>query len=107
MQRPWSGYCEAFVEIAYGTRHHFASATANYRAQAAAGRIHTDANPPVGALVFYSGGQYGHVALSVGGGQVITTWGHAGDRYDLRLTGVHSLSNPYLGWSYPPDNWPK
>lgn len=43
------------------------------------GRIHTDANPPVGALVFYGGGNgYSHVAVSIGGGQAIGTLGDIG-----------------------------
>jgi hypothetical protein len=103
---PWSGYCEAFVEIAYGTRHIYASAKTDYLAQMAAKRIHTDNNPPAGALVFYGGGVDGHVALSIGGGQVISTWGYIGNRYPLHELAVRGFTNPYLGWSYPPDKWP-
>lgn len=106
LRAPWSGYCEAFVEIAYGTRHHYASANANFKAQKAAGRLHTDANPPVGALVFYAGAPYGHVAISVGRGQVVTTWGQDGQRYAVRQVGLRAFANPYLGWAYPPGNWP-
>lgn len=106
LRGPWSGYCEAFVEIAYNTRYHYASASLDYAAQRLSGRIHTDANPPAGALVYYGGLPHGHVALSVGGGQVISTWGLAGQRYPLRQTAVRAFTNPYLGWAEAPDNWP-
>ena len=102
----WSGWCEAFVEIAYGTRHHYASALSDYRAQKAAGRVHTDANPPAGALVFYGGGRDGHVALSIGDGMVVTTWGYIGQRHPIREMKVHGFSNPYYGWAYAPTSWP-
>jgi hypothetical protein len=106
IQAPWSGYCEAFVEIAYGTRYHYASALTDYRAQKAAGRIHIDDTAPAGALVFYGGGPDGHVALSVGGGKVISTWGFAGQRLDIRKLNLHGFDNSYYGWSWPPANWP-
>jgi hypothetical protein len=103
---PWSGYCEAFVEIAYGTRYQFASARLDYLAQKGAGRIHADSNPPAGALVYYGGGNDGHVALSVADGEIITTWGFAGQRFPVRETGLLSVSNPYYGWALPPVDWP-
>jgi hypothetical protein len=106
LHSPWSGYCEAFVEIAYGTRHHYVSALTDYRTQKGAGRIHTDDEPPAGALVYYGGGSVGHVALSVGGGQVVTTWGYAGQHYAVRQVGVRAFSNPYYGWSDAPASWP-
>ncbi len=102
----WSGMCEAFVEIAYGKIGVFGSAFANFNAQKNAGRIHTDDPPPLGALVFYDGGHgFGHVAISIGNDQIITTWGFVGDHYPIRQTGIHSLSNHYLGWAYAPDSW--
>lgn len=100
LRGPWSGYCEAFVEIAYGTRHHYASASANYQAHLRAGLIHTDNNPPIGALVYYGGGQYGHVALSVGGGRIITTLGQVNQRLPISEISLSSLKNPYLGWAH-------
>lgn len=106
LHHAWSGWCEAFVEIAYGTRHHYTSGLADFRAQKAAGRIHTDANPPAGALVFYGGGRDGHVALSMGNGMVVTTWGYVGQHYAIREMKVLGFSNPYYGWAYPPTGWP-
>jgi hypothetical protein len=98
----WSGHCEAFVEIAYGrsiTR--YGSAAIDYNAMAAMGRIHRDDQAPVGALVFYAGGSDGHVALSIGGGQVVSTIGYVGNRYPVQQVGIHWFSNPYLGWAMP------
>lgn len=98
----WSGYCEQFAEQAEGFQFTFSSALADYQNEANAGRIHTDASPPVGALVFYSGGSDGHVAVSIGNGQVIGTFGFAGNAYPIMqypVTGY--LPNPYLGWARP------
>jgi hypothetical protein len=99
----WSGWCEQFAEQAEGFTFRFASAIDHYRWQQGQGRIHTDANPPVGALVFYGGGGgYGHVAISIGGGQAVGTYGTSGQRLPVRqypVTGY--LSNPYYGWAKP------
>ena len=51
----WSGWCEQFAEQAEGFKFTFGSALDDYRAEYAANRIHSDSNPPVGALVFYDG----------------------------------------------------
>ncbi len=99
----WSGWCEQFVEQAEGFTFRFASATDHYNWQRNNGRIATDANPPVGALVFYGGaGGFGHVAVSIGGGQVIGTLGYVGQRLPVsQYPVVGYLSNPYLGWARP------
>lgn len=100
----WSGWCEVFVEVAYNTRGQFGSAMSQYYWQRDRGRIHTDANPPPGAMVFYNTGGAGHVALSIGGGQIATTYGFVGNHYPVRRAST-SLFGGYLGWSYAPDNW--
>lgn len=99
----WSGYCEQFAEQAEGFQFRYPTALADYQAEANAGRIHTDTNPPVGALVFYSGaGGAGHVAVSLGNGQEIGTIGNVGDRSPVRQYPVIGfLTNPYLGWAVP------
>lgn len=101
----WSGWCEAFAEIAFGTRYRYGSAIANYNAQRAAGRIRTDTNPPQGALVFYSWGSYGHVGVALGGGQVISTQGYS-TPLPVRQHSVTGIGLPYLGWAYAPADWP-
>lgn len=101
----WSGWCELFVERAYGTRGQYARAIYDYNAQRAAGRIHTDTNPPAGALVFYTWDSYGHVGISIGGGQVISTQG-LNTPLPVRQHSVTGVGLPYLGWSYAPTGWP-
>jgi hypothetical protein len=73
---------------------------------------HTDTNPPEGALVFWGATPYGsitysnpdgHVALSIGGGEVISS-------SERTYTGIHEFTiasrnadgYPYLGWMMPP-----
>jgi hypothetical protein len=59
-----------------------------------------DHNPPRGALVFFrsAAGAPGHVAISLGNGQMIST-------YDGRTHGIHTLAinsydpSRYLGWA--------
>lgn len=65
----------------------------------AANRHPGDRNPPRGALVFFRSlaGAPGHVAISLGGGQMIST-------YDGRTPGIHIMAissydpSRYLGW---------
>lgn len=64
-----------------------------------------DANPPSGAFVFWAGRPgypEGHVALSLGGQRVISTW-------ERNVRGVHTFgladragAANYLGWMMPP-----
>lgn len=105
--RAWSGYCEGFAEVAYGTRGQFPSAYSHYLWQLNSGRIRKDANPPVGALVFYGGGGgYGHIGVSIGSGQVISTQGFDKQYLPVWQHTVTGISNPYYGWAYAPNNWP-
>jgi hypothetical protein len=101
----WSGWCEQFAEQAEGFTFRFASATLDYQWQAARHRIHTDTNPPVGALVYYAGGNgAGHVAVSIGNGQAVGTYGYSQPQQRLPVRQypvVGFLSNPYLGWANP------
>ncbi|MGQ0480022.1 MAG: NlpC/P60 family protein [Pseudonocardia sp.] len=65
----------------------------------ARGRHPGDRNPPRGALVFFrsAGGAPGHVAISLGRGQMIST-------FDGRTRGIHTMPisaydpSRYLGW---------
>lgn len=103
----WSGRCEIFVELAYGTRARAASAMAHYQYQLRRGRIHTDTQPPAGAFVFYGGSSDGHVGLAVGNGQVVSTQGYSGERKPIWQHRVTGLSNPYLGWARYDGTWPR
>ncbi|HAM22646.1 MAG TPA: hypothetical protein DCQ04_10300, partial [Actinobacteria bacterium] len=99
----YDGLCETFVEHAYGTSGRYATAHANYLAQAAAGRVHTEGTPPPGALVFFApanvNGGAGHVEVSEGNGSYITSAARV-QRVNLNWAGA-----PYLGWSYAPESW--
>jgi hypothetical protein len=54
---------------------------------------HPGASPPAGAPIFYEGGQYGHAALSLGGGKIRTT----------DAPGSGTVSTQDLDW--PTDHW--
>lgn len=97
----YDGYCERMAENAYGTSGKYPSARADYLAQKAAGALHTDANPPAGALVFETGSDpsLGHIGISAGGGKY---WTSDGTVHLVTL----SYGGPYLGWSYAPPSWP-
>jgi hypothetical protein len=60
-----------------------------------------DRNPPAGAPVFYKGGQYGHIALSMGGGKIRST--DCTSTYDVSTVDLSWCENhwgyPYLGWT--------
>lgn len=99
----WSGYCEVFTEQAEHSPH-YGSAYLDYQAEANAGRVHADTNPPPGALVFYGPGAdgNGHVAVSIGGGQEIGTYGDAYHVYPIRQYAITAIATPpYLGWAFP------
>jgi hypothetical protein len=102
LNRPWSGYCEAFAAQAQGFTSEFDSATQDYQWQHSHGRIHPDSNPPPGALVYYSGGPYGHVGISIGNGMEVSTLGDAGQRIPVQLFPIRGfLTAEYLGWANP------
>jgi hypothetical protein len=106
LRAPWSGWCEVFAEVAYGTRGRMTSAIAHYQLRLRKGQIRTDANPPRGAFVFYGGGNgAGHVGISIGGGQVISTQGFPGQRLPVWQHSVRGISNPYLGWAAFDGSW--
>ena len=99
----WSGYCEMFAEQAESSPF-YGSAYLDYQAEANARRIHTDTNPPPGALVFYGPGAdgNGHVAVSIGNGQEIGTYGDASHLYPIKQYAVTGITSPpYLGWAEP------
>jgi|GEM_PF-1868037 len=104
--RAWSGYCEGFVEVAFGTKFVFGSALVHYYWQLNSGRVVKNTNPPPGAVVFYGGGAgNGHVGISLGNGQVISTQGYDGQYLPVWQHSVTGIGNPYLGWAYAPPNW--
>ena len=101
----WNGWCDNFVGHAYGlAASGFATAIDHYNYMNSQGLINTTGTPPSGALVFFAAaainGYAGHVMLSEGNGNYITT-GSIIQRVSLTWPGA-----PYLGWSYANSNWP-
>jgi hypothetical protein len=100
----WSGKCLSFAHAVYANaggdvaRH--TDASDEYRRWLRLGQIHTDLPPPPGAEVFWPGGRWGHVAISVGGGFVVTTEGGPGDRRMIDTRRVRYFDD-YAGWALP------
>jgi hypothetical protein len=110
--------CGRFVANAYGAQALGVDSALIFRNQLAnAGQIHMDQNIPKGALVFSRSSVdqgNGHVVLARGDGTYISG-GAEGYTKAAGGTGatVQSMNhwNParkaeYLGWAYPPGNWP-
>jgi cell wall-associated NlpC family hydrolase len=96
----WSGYCEGFAQFVYGEAFQAVSAIAEYQAMQSGGYIRSGI-PLRGALVFYGGGEgYGHVAISLGGGNVISTMGYSGDKLPISENPYQYFPD-YLGWAMP------
>lgn len=104
----YDGYCLAAVYQAYLAAGRNITAGLPYAQShdsaysywtVAANRHPGDHNPPRGALVFFrsAAGAPGHVAISLGGGQMIST-------YDGRTHAIHTMAissydpSRYLGW---------
>jgi uncharacterized protein YraI len=101
----WDGWCDNFVAHAYGlAASGYATAIAHYNHMASQGLISTTGTPPSGALVFYAAaainGYAGHVMLSEGNGNYITT------APTIRRVSLTWPGATYLGWSWANSNWP-
>lgn len=102
----WNGWCERFVEVAYGTSGRYTSAAANLAQKRLTGQLHAgDTNVPIGALAFFApswqNGGYGHVMISIGGGTFISTGS------TVYVTGLNqAMFGPYAGWAYADASWP-
>jgi len=91
----WSGWCEAFVGIAYGRRFRYPSADAHFNDYNNRGMIH-GGPPPRGAIVFWTG----HVAIGAGNGNVISTLGYNKARKPVSRVAYTSFPG-YRGWAMP------
>lgn len=100
----WSGDCLRFVAHAYritggpAVSTSGGTAAGSYRAYANAGRIR-QGTPPAGAIVFWHG--INHVALSIGGGQVIGTVGAEHARQPVSIYSTTYNGVPMSGWAMP------
>jgi hypothetical protein len=108
-----TGYYQLCARLAANIWGHpragYTSAAAQWSSMEAAGQAHPDdRQPPVGALVFWStNGPYGHVAVYVGSGRIVSN--DIGDRapglggvYLVEIDSIESRWNAtYLGWAPP------
>ncbi len=106
--KTWIYWCELFAETAYGTSGQKGSALLNYQNLVSRGMIHAgDTKVPVGALAFYDtwvgNMHYGHVVISVGNGQFVTT-PNGWDGKAIYETTLGRFGH-YLGWSDAPPEW--
>lgn len=100
----WDGWCDNFVGHAYGrAASGYASAIVHYNSLYNRGLIHTTGTPPAGALVFFNSapinGYFGHVMLSEGNGNYITS------APTVRRVNINWPGAPYIGWSYADPEW--
>ncbi len=107
------GYYQLCARLAaniWGRPHSgYYSAAEQWRQMVASGKAHQDdRHPPVGALLFWdTGGPYGHVAVYIGKGQIVSN--DIGDSvpgeggvYQVPFELVESRwGSTYLGWSPP------
>lgn len=106
--------CEAFVAFAYDVsqaRYGFDGASESmYQTLLRQGQIHTDTNPPRGALVFSKGSDGPHMDIARGDGTYISggvqglSRGY-GDKHDIQILPTANVGRgwTYRGWSlgYP------
>lgn len=103
--------CEAFVAFAYGApqgKYGWDGASETmYQTLLARGEIHTDVNPPRGALVFSNGSDGPHVDIARGDGTYVSggVQGLApgyGDKHDIQILPTANVGRNwvYRGWSY-------
>lgn len=102
-QKGYKGKCEQFVREAFGFPGRYESANAAW--QAAGDKHPGDTNPPAGVPVFWDliGGDnanYDHVALSIGGGKVVSTSvGPGGAVGVIAIKDYTDAGAKYRGWA--------
>lgn len=100
----WSGDCYRFAFLAWyanGIKPILAgTARAAGDAYQRAGRMHGGV-PPVGAMVFYTWSNAGHVGISLGNGQVMSTHGVDGQGLAISARPYNQMGLPYRGWVDP------
>lgn len=97
----WDHLCLAFVTQAYGWSGGAPSAISKWNSTKSSLK-HKDSNPPRGALVYWKTGSYGHVALSLGNGKVLSNdFKRAGQIDEVSLDAISKKWGGYLGWTPP------
>lgn len=69
----WLGLCQKFVRMSLGAGPGFPSAIAAWNGAKGRHGISNSSAVPAGVPVYWGGGAFGHVALSTGGGGIIST----------------------------------
>lgn len=107
----WSGWCQAFAGGAYrmtgyGSLSGYGSAAGTYREYKRRGLVQTNmaaSSISIGALVYYStnlAGGFGHVAVYVGNGYVVSTQGVDDPTKPVARLKLSTWGNP-IGWVMP------
>lgn len=110
----WSGWCQVFAQAAhtYGYNNSpyygYGSAKTTFYAYKRHGKVSTNFDHnrmPIGALVYWTTGDYGHVAVYVGNGFVIGTRGSSQSNplpvSRNSLSYMNSLLGRTAGWVHP------
>jgi hypothetical protein len=93
---PPPGYCLKFTRECFDVPSYYASAIDAWNG--APDKHPGDRYPPLGVPVFFqSASVYDHVAVHVGGGQVVTTFND--EIRQMSLGSMESSFGPYLGWT--------
>jgi len=97
----WLGLCQKFVRMSLGAGPGFPSAIAAWNGAKYRHGISNPSAVPAGVPVYWGGGAYGHVALSTGGGGVISTdFPTMGKIGRGTISGIGSAwHKPLLGWT--------
>jgi cell wall-associated NlpC family hydrolase len=97
----WSGDCAKFAQLAWWKSTHSGSGATMYSSYKNAGVMNPmSSTPPRGALVFWDGataGGYGHVAVSIGNGFMVTTQGLDNSNKPIVIQNITSISGAD-GW---------
>jgi hypothetical protein len=91
----YEGRCEAAVENAFGRSYVYTTAKANWDAR---DHNYPYSAAPRGTLVFYNTSTAGHVAISLGNGQIFSTSASGGR---IGISPIGYFQNPY-GWGHSP-----
>jgi hypothetical protein len=100
--RDWTGYCLMFARICFGVAPRYGDATDAWHATNPAER-HASSVPPAGVPVWWLGGRsgHGHVAVSAGAGNVLSTDIRRPGRVDVvPIPEIHAKWGlAYVGWT--------
>jgi hypothetical protein len=96
------GMCAKYTWESFGglPRWNTADANAVVAKARSAGVLHTDDDPPRGAIVLWTSRTHGHMALSLGGRRIIST-----DYPNARDTGEASITMPREKWGHTWAGW--